>query len=156
MGCHHQRFNHFNVAQKCYEQSLRMYKITIGSEHQCVAQILHNIGIIYHAAANNAIALKCFNKSLSIRLSRLSESDLSVADSYCWIGNIHREEKRFSKARENFIVAHRIKVTILGVGHSESAEVLHNIGIVCDDLGLTSQRYANRIFCAVVELNLIY
>ncbi len=140
MGCHRQRFNHFKFAQKCYEQSLRIYKVTVGSEHQCVAQVLHNIGIIYHSLENNTIALKCFNKSLSIRLSQLNERDLSVADSYCWIGKIHREEKSFSKAHKNFVAAHQIKVAILGAGHIESAEVLQNIGIVCDDLGLCSQR----------------
>ena len=140
MGCHHQRFNHYKFAQKCYEQSLRIYKVTVGSEHTSVAQVLHNIGIIYHASANNVTALKCFNRSLSIQLSLLRQNELSVADSYCWIGKIHREEKRFSNAHECFVAAHQIKVSLLGVDHIESAGVLHNIGIVCDDLGLSSQR----------------
>ena len=66
--------------------------------------------------------------------------DLSVADSYCWIGKIHRENRDFKKAKDCFVKAHRIKVGILGKANVESAEVLHNIGIVCDDLGLHSKR----------------
>jgi len=95
---------------------------------------------MYHAKKDNVVALKCLKKSLSIRLSQLGETDLSVADSYCWIGKINREKKSFSKARACFTTAHRIKVAILGKAHIESAEVLHNIGIVCDDLGLHSER----------------
>jgi len=139
-GCHHQKFRHYKFAQKCYEQALRIYKVTLGYEHPCVARVLHNIGIMYHAKKDNVVALKCLKKSLSIRLSQLGETDLSVADSYCWIGKINREKKSFSKARACFTTAHRIKVAILGKAHIESAEVLHNIGIVCDDLGLHSER----------------
>ena len=95
---------------------------------------------MYHAKKDNVVALKCLKKSLSIRLDQLGENDLSVADSYCWIGKINREKKSFSKARECFMAAHRIKVKVLGKAHIESAEVLHNIGIVCDDLGLHSAR----------------
>ena len=139
-GCHHQKFRHYKFAQKCYEQALRIYKVTLGYEHPCVARVLHNIGIMYHAKKDNVVALKCLKKSLAIRLSQLGEIDLSVADSYCWIGKINREKKSFSKARACFTTAHRIKVAILGKAHIESAEVLHNIGIVCDDLGLHSER----------------
>ena len=129
-GCHHQKFRHYKFAQKCYEQALRIYKVTLGYEHPCVARVLHNIGIMYHAKKDNVVALKCLKKSLSIRLSQLGETDLSVADSYCWIGKINREKKSFSKARACFTTAHRIKVAILGKTHIESAEVLYNIGIV--------------------------
>lgn len=95
---------------------------------------------MYHAKKDNGVALKCLKKSLSIRLSQFGETDLSVADSYCWIGKINREKRNFKKARECFQTAHRIKVAVLGKPHLESAEVLHNIGIVCDDLGLHSER----------------
>eukprot|EP00571_Detonula_confervacea_P015485 CAMPEP_0172308866 /NCGR_PEP_ID=MMETSP1058-20130122/9334_1 /TAXON_ID=83371 /ORGANISM="Detonula confervacea, Strain CCMP 353" /LENGTH=1252 /DNA_ID=CAMNT_0013021381 /DNA_START=64 /DNA_END=3819 /DNA_ORIENTATION=+ len=74
-GCHHQRFHHFKFAQKCYEQSLRIYKGALGYEHPCVARVLHNIGIMYHSKKDNAVALKCLKKSLSIRVSRLGETD---------------------------------------------------------------------------------
>jgi hypothetical protein len=140
MGCHHQRYQHYKFAQKCYEQSLRIYKITLGYEHLCVARVLHNIGIMYHAKKDNTVALKCLKKSLSIRTSQHGDKDLCVADSYCWIGNIYREKRKLTEAREYFLKAHRIKVNILGKAHIESAEVLHNVGIVCDDLGLNSQR----------------
>ena len=140
MGCHHQRFNHFKLAQKCYEQALKIYKVTRGYEHPCVARVLHNIGIMYHAKMDNEVALKCLKKSLSIRLAKLGGTDLSVADSYGWLGKIHREKKAFSKALGCFICAHKIKVEILGKAHTDSAEVLHNIGILYDDLGLFSQR----------------
>lgn len=95
---------------------------------------------MYHAKNDNTVALKCLKKSLSIRESQLGKSDLSVADSYCWIGKIHREKKNYAKARECFETAHRIKVAALGKAHTESADVMHNIGIVCDDLGLHDQR----------------
>lgn len=101
---------------------------------------MHNIGIMYYAKKDNEVALKCLKKSLSIRLSQLGDTDLSVAESYGWVGKIHREKKVFSKALECFLCAHRIKVDILGKAHIESAEVLHNIGIVYDDLGLHPQR----------------
>lgn len=153
MGCHHQRFHHFKFAQKYYEQSLRIYKVTLGYEHLCIARILHNIGIMYHAKNDNSVALKCLKKGLSIRMSHVGSNTevsnaepktapmwLSVAESHCWIGKIHRENKHLKKARECFQAAHRIKVSILGKSHVESAEVLHNVGIVCDDLGLYSQR----------------
>ena len=140
MGCHHQRVHHFKFAQKCYEQALKIYKVTLGYDHPCIARVLHNIGIMYHTKMDNGVALKCLKKSLSIRLAQLGDTDLSVADSYGWLGKIHREKKDFSKALECFACAHMIKVDILGKAHVESAEVLHNIGIVCDDLGLYSRR----------------
>ena len=139
-GCHHQRFYHFNFAQKCYEQALKIYKVTLGYDHPCVARVLHNIGIMYHAKKDNEVALKCLKKSLSIKLSQLGNTDLSVADSYGWVGKIHREKKAFSKALECFVCAHKIKVKVLGKAHIESAEVLQNIGILYDDLGLHTQR----------------
>ena len=95
---------------------------------------------MYYAKKDNEVAHKCLKKSLSIRLSQLGDTDLTVAESYGWVGKIHRERKDFSKALDCFVCAHRIKVDILGKAHVESAEVLHNIGIVCDDLGLHSQR----------------
>jgi len=119
---------------------LKIYKVTLGYEHPCVASVLHNIGIMYHAKKDNETALKCLKKSLSIRLSQLGEADLSVADSYGWIGKIHREKKNFTKALECFVRAHKVKVDVLGKAHVESAEVLHNIGIVYDDLGMLTQR----------------
>jgi tetratricopeptide (TPR) repeat protein len=95
---------------------------------------------MYHAKKDNEVALKCLKKSLSIRLSQLGDTDLSVADSYGWVGKIHREKKAFSKAVECFVCAHSIKVKVLGKAHIGSAEVLQNIGILYDDLGLHSQR----------------
>lgn len=140
MGCYHQRFQHFKFAQKAYEQALRIYKAKLGYDHVSVARVLHNIGIMYHAKGDNSVALKCLKKSLSIRTAQLGKTDLFVADSHCWIGKIQREKKRLSEARECFEKAHRIKVAVLGNAHVESAEVLFNIGIVCDDLGLSTQR----------------
>ena len=95
---------------------------------------------MYYAKKDDETALKCLKKSLSIRLSQLGESDLSVADSYGWVGKIHREKKSFTKALECFVNAHKIKVKVLGKASVESAEVLHNIGIVYDDLGSHSHR----------------
>jgi len=141
MGCHHQRFNHISFAQKCYEQALRIYKLTLGYEHFSVARVLHNIGIMYAYKDERDIAMKCFKKSLSIRISasELGDADLSVADSLCWMGKIHRENEELFDARECFMVAHKTKSAILGTHHPECADVLHNIGVVCDDLNLHPQ-----------------
>lgn len=145
MGCHHQRFHRFKFAQKFYEQSLRIYKVVLGYDHPCVARVLHNIGIMYYDKNDTNTALKCLKKSLSIRKAAAAETtgrstDLSVAESLCWIGKVHRDKGRFQEARECFKTAHRIKVKILGKAHLESAEVLHNVGIVYDDLGVHSKR----------------
>jgi tetratricopeptide (TPR) repeat protein len=94
---------------------------------------------MYHAKNANSVAMKCFLKSLSIRKAALGDNDISVAESHCWIGNIHRENEEFEAARESFVAAHRIKSLALGKDHPECAEILHNIGVVCDDLGLYSE-----------------
>lgn len=114
---------------------------------------------MYHAKKDNGVALKCLKKGLSIRSAQTSTPDppsmseegeatpaedaalwLSIAESHCWIGKIRREKKNYTEARECFTTAHRIKVAILGKPHLESAEVLHNVGIVYDDLGLHTRR----------------
>lgn len=77
-------------------------------------------------------------KSLSIRKSALGEIDISVADSLCWIGNVHREKKELNEARSCFTSAHQIKVAALGYNHPECSEILHNLGIICYDLELFS------------------
>jgi hypothetical protein len=105
-----------------------------------VAKVLHNIGIMYTFKNNADVAMKCFKNSLSIRISALGESDLSVADSLCWLGNIHRENEDYAEARDCFLRAHSTKAAVLGDNHPECAEILHNTGVVCDDLGLHNQR----------------
>jgi len=139
MGCHHQRFQRSSFAQKCYEQALGIYKARLGYDDPRVSRVLHNIGVMYHAKNADSVAMKCFLKSLSIRKAALGDNDISVAESHCWIGNIHRENEEFEAARESFVAAHRIKSLALGKDHPECAEILHNIGVVCDDLGLYSE-----------------
>ncbi len=139
MGCHHQRFKHFDFAQKCYEQALAIYKARLGYDDPRVARVLHNIGVMYHSKNQNSVAMKCFVKSLSIRKAALGDDDISVAESHCWIGNIHRENEEFGAARKSFLAAHRIKSLVLGNDHAECSEILHNIGVVCDDLGLYAE-----------------
>lgn len=139
MGCHHQRFQHSAFAQKCYEQTLAIYKARLGYDDPKVAGVLHNIGVLYHSKNESSVAMKCFVKSLSIRRDTLGDNDISVAESHCWIGNLHRENEEFEAARQSFLAAHRIKSVALGNGHPECAEILHNIGVVCDDLGLYSE-----------------
>lgn len=136
MGCHHQRFQRSAFAQKCYEQALGIYKARLGYDDPRVSRVLHNIGVMYHAKNESSVAMKCFMKSLSIRKAVLGDDDISVAESYFWIGNIHREAEEFEAARECFVAAHRIKALVLGNDHPECADILHNIGVVSDDLGL--------------------
>eukprot|EP00970_Alexandrium_tamarense_P018345 scaffold13329_cov209-Alexandrium_tamarense.AAC.9 len=140
MGCHHQRHLNFTFAQKCYENALRIYKAALGHSHPSVAKVLHNIGIMYTFKNNADVAMKCFKNSMSIRISALGESDLSVADSLCWLGNIHRENEDYAEARDCFLRAHSTKAAVLGDNHPECAEILHNTGVGCDDLGLHNQR----------------
>ncbi|KAL7554811.1 hypothetical protein ACHAWF_018356 [Thalassiosira exigua] len=149
MGRHHQRYRRYKFAQKAYEQALRVYRLKFGEEHLRVARVLHNLGVMYHARGEEGVALKCLRKSIFIRTSQITdkakdgpENDLCIADSYCWIGKISREAQDFDEARRCFLKAHQIKVSVLGKSHVESAEVLHNMGIVCEDLGLHTQREA--------------
>ncbi|KAL3800826.1 hypothetical protein HJC23_001663 [Cyclotella cryptica] len=127
MGCYHQRCRSFALGQKCYEQSLKIYKATLGYDHPCIAKVLYNIGIMYVAQKNFSVAMKCLKKSLSIRQSSLGDNDLSVADSLCWIGNIHRENRELNEARECFLKAHSVKVAVLGKDHSECSEIMQNL-----------------------------
>ena len=69
----------------------------------------------------------------------LGENHIAVADSLCWIGNIHRERKELYQARDCFIDAHEIKVAMFGYSHPESSEILQNLGIVCFDLEMYSK-----------------
>lgn len=78
-------------------------------------------------------------KSLAIRKVALGENDIAVADSLCWIGNIHRERKELNQARDCFVDAHEIKVATFGYSHPESSEILQNLGIVCYDLEMYSK-----------------
>ena len=143
MGCHHQRFQHSAIAQKCYEQALAIYKARLGYDDPRVSRVLHNIGVMYHSKKQNSVAMKCFMKSLSIRKATLGDDDISVAESHCWIGNLHRENEEFEAARQSFLAAHQIKSLALGNDHVECAEILHNLGVVCDDLGLYSESLAS-------------
>lgn len=67
-------------------------------------------------------------KCLSIREASLGDNDVTVADSLCWIGNIHREKRELDEARECFLKALSVKVAVLGKEHSECSEILQNLG----------------------------
>ena len=140
MGRHHQRTRSYRSASRCYDRALRTYRDALGHECIPVASVLHDIGVMYHGRGDHGSARKCLGRSLSMRMGLLGDDDLSVADGHCWVGKIERERGEYGKARECFLEAHRIKVRRLGKGHVDSAEVLHNVGVVCDDLGWHAER----------------
>jgi hypothetical protein len=44
LGCCYQRCRSFALSQKYYEQSLKIYKKTLGYDHPSIGRVLHNIG----------------------------------------------------------------------------------------------------------------
>ena len=96
-------------------------------------------------------------KCLSIRQTSLGDNDVTVADSLCWIGNIHREKRELDEARECFLKALSVKVAVLGKDHSECSEILQNLGeynallhrLSC--VRITDEMYSPGIICHDLE-----
>ncbi len=100
-----------------YNESLRVERVALGSDHPDVVLTLQHIGQVYQALGNLDGARECFVEALQIERKK-NNHEISVAKILNLIGNIYLQQGKVDLMMKSFVEAARMLE--YSVGNCES------------------------------------
>jgi tetratricopeptide (TPR) repeat protein len=122
-------------AIKCYSQSLSIATQVFGEQHENVATILNNLGVVYQSLEDFEKAIEFFEQSLDIDRNVYVEQHPNVATHLNNLGEGYRSLGENQKAIEIFEQAIDIDRNFYGDRHPNVARELNNLGLAYKYLG---------------------
>jgi tetratricopeptide (TPR) repeat protein len=109
---------------------LTRYSDVLGTQRIALADIYHNIGVIYDEQNRLNDALTFYDKSLRIREKIVGNSHPIVAMVYENMAQIFKDQGEFKKAVELQTKVIAIRKKHLGTNSIDYALALHNMGVI--------------------------
>ena len=116
---------------------------------------IHNIGMVYLYAQRYSLALKSFQKAVTVRQAALGSEHPAVAASLMKIGMIFLLQNNPDGAKEAFYRTIQVIRKSMGYSSIQMARILNNLGVAHYDAGSYSK--ALQSFCEArdIQLNLL-
>ncbi|MDR2528229.1 MAG: tetratricopeptide repeat protein [Synergistaceae bacterium] len=127
-------------AKEYYERVLPLCLKLFGEESPNTAEVLNDLGLVYHKLEDYPKAKKIYERALAIRLEVFGEESSHTAASLNNLGNIYEKLGNYPQAKEIHERALAVRLKLFGevdpdVAVSDVAESLNNLGNVYDELG---------------------
>ena len=134
IGLNHYMIGEYEKAFAYFQKALEIRKEKYGLIHSETAEVLHNIGRVFHSQYKYEESLKYYFDALDIRV-KVSESMIEIAQSYRSIGLLYTDMGYYDMALDYNEKALSIRKIELGEENEYTAQSECNIGYVYYNLG---------------------
>lgn len=144
IGIVHQRRSRLDDAMASYQESIHIYRCTLGPDNPARAATTVYIGSIYFSKGNYNEALKCYMEALRLYETSYGQNHPQVGPTMKSIAMIHIKKEEYDEAMEIFQDLLRRKCIILGSSHPDIAyahKCIGNIHIKQKELGNALRQY---------------
>jgi len=128
-GIYHKR-SEYDEAMACYQESIRIYHSTLGSEHPTVAGTLVMVGSIHYKRRQLDQAMMFYREALRLNREAYGMHHPDVAPILKSIGTILTKKGEYHAAYDIFRDVLSVKVTVYGTDHAEVASAYKSLGNV--------------------------
>ncbi|VEU36935.1 unnamed protein product [Pseudo-nitzschia multistriata] len=133
-GIYHKR-GEYEEAMSCYQESIRIYHTTLGSDHPTVAGTLVMVGSIHYKRRHLDSAMMFYREALRLNRDAYGIHHPDVAPILKSIGTILTKKGEYHEAYDLFRDVLSVKVTVHGTDHPEVASAYKSLGNVHYKLG---------------------
>ena len=124
----------YDEAERVFKQALAIAE-GIDKDGMEVAEVLHDLGVLYDTQGKPAQAESSLRRALAIGESVVGPDDPAVARSLNTLANVLWSQARYSEAEPLFLRSLAQKEKALGAWHPEVATTLNNLGILYQTQG---------------------
>jgi tetratricopeptide (TPR) repeat protein len=129
----------FDLAKKCFTQSLRIRSKLLGKDHRDVAILWYNIATVHFEMGEDELAIQMYIETLRVERKALGEEHPDVVLTLQHLGQVHQQLGRFEKSLEFFQEALHIERRREGSCDKSVGRILNLLGNVYLQLGMTSK-----------------
>ncbi|CAF1372054.1 unnamed protein product [Adineta steineri] len=123
--------NRYDNALKLYQRALTAIEQTLGPQHSEAAEILHNIGQVYHQLGNYKQAIEYINRALMIIKKEFSDKHYKYGMFLNSLGLVYAMMNDYRMAYIHLKQSLQILINSLGPDHIEVCDVYSNLGEIC-------------------------
>ncbi|KJE89307.1 hypothetical protein CAOG_00805 [Capsaspora owczarzaki ATCC 30864] len=124
-----------NGAKRLRERSIVMYKATLGSEREEVANATFALADIHYVLHDYSEALPLYEEALRIRQKLFAEDSEEMAQTFVGLGLAYDGLSEFDLAEQHYLKALPIRERIHGPSHPKVARVCVNLGALYKSRG---------------------
>jgi len=133
-GIYHKR-GEYEEAMSCYQESIRIYHATLGSDHPTVAGTLVMVGSIHYKRRHLDSAMMFYKEALRLNRDAYGMHHPDVAPILKSIGTILTKKGSYQEAYDLFRDVLGVKIAVHGTDHPEVASAYKSLGNVHYKLG---------------------
>ncbi|KAG7369202.1 tetratricopeptide repeat protein [Nitzschia inconspicua] len=129
----------FDLAKKCFAESLRIRSKILGKDHRDVAILWYNIATIHFETGEDSVAIEMYKETLRVERTALGEDHPDVVLTLQHLGQVHQQLGQIEESLQYFNDALAIERKRPETRSSSMGRILNLLGNVYLQLGRTNE-----------------